>query len=89
MQGLDFLPETCHTMIMEKTQTAINTIFGALTIYYYLSFADCNVEVNCEVFTDIDSARDCAFEISAETNRRIQIFECWGLSEHLMESVLA
>lgn len=67
----------------------VNTIFGALTIYYYLSFADCGVEVNCEVFTDIDSARDCAFEISAESNRRVNVYQCWGQSEHLIESVLA
>ena len=74
---------------MEKTQTAINTIFGALTIYYYLSFADCGVEVNCEEFDSLDQARDCAFDISAESNRRVNITECWGLSEHMIESVLA
>ena len=83
-QGLDFLPELCHTMIME-----IQTLFGALAVTYYLAFADCGVICEDEEFTSLDRARDCAFDISAETNRRVSIVECFGASENLIEEVLA
>ena len=84
MQGLDFLPETCHTMIME-----IQTLFGALAVTYYLAFADCGVICEDEEFGTLESARDCAFDVSAETNRRVNVIECFGQSEHLVESILA
>ena len=67
----------------------INTIFGALAVTYYLTFADCDVICEDDEFTDLDVARDCAFEISAECNRRVNIIECFGASENLIESVLA
>jgi len=88
MQGLDFLPETCHTNSMNNTQT-ISTIFGSFLVTYVLVFADCGVICEDEEFGTLESARDCAFDISAETNRRINILECFGQSEHLVESVLA
>ena len=84
MQGLDFSPETCHTESME-----IQTMFGALAVTYYLAFADCGVICEDDEFTDLDVARDCAFDISAETNRRVNIIECFGASENLIESHLA
>jgi hypothetical protein len=74
----------CHTMTME-----IQTLFGALAVTYYLAFADCGVICEDEEFTSLDRARDCAFEISAETNRRVNVIQCHGQSEHLVESILA
>ena len=68
---------------------AINTIFGPLMITYYLAFADCGVAVDGEEYVSLDDARDVAFNYSAECNRRINILECFGLSENLIESVLA
>jgi uncharacterized protein YuzE len=67
----------------------IQTIFGALAVTYYLAFADCGVICEDEEFTDLDKARDCAFDISAETNRKVNVIECFGQSEHLVEQVLA
>ena len=84
MQGLDFSPELCHTKGME-----IQTMFGSFLVTYVLVFADCGVICEDEEFGTLESARDCAFDISAETNRRINILECFGQSEHLVESVLA
>ncbi len=87
-QPLDFLPETCHTERMNKTQT-IPTIFGSFLITYVLVFADCGVICEDEEFGTLESARDVAWEISAETNRRVNVIQCHGQSEHLVESVLA
>jgi uncharacterized protein YuzE len=67
----------------------IQTIFGALAVTYVLAFADCGVICEDEEFTDLDRARDCAFDISAETNRKVNVIECFGASEHLVEQVLA
>jgi hypothetical protein len=72
---------------MNNTQT-ISTIFGSFLVTYVLVFADCGVICEDEEFGTLESARDCAFDISAETNRRINILECFGQSEHLVESVL-
>ena len=69
------------------TQT-LNTIFRPVMVTYCLAFADCGVTVDGEEYANLDDARDCAFNYSAEYNR-INIIECFGLSEHLVESVLA
>ena len=82
--GIDFAGKVCYSTSME-----IQTIFGALAVTYYLSFADCGVICEDEEFTDLDRARDCAFEISAETMRKVNVIECFGASEHLVEQVLA
>lgn len=74
---------------MENTQTAINTLFGTLMVTFYLAYADCEVMVDGDEYVSLDVARDIAFEISAETNRRVNVYQCWGQSEHLVESVLA
>ena len=58
-------------------------------ITYVLAFADCGVTADGDEFVKLEDARDIAFDISAETNRRINIIECFGASEHLVESVLA
>ena len=73
---------------MNNTQT-ISTIFGSFLVTYVLVFADCGVICEDEEFGTLDSARDVAFEISAETNRRVNVIQCHGQSEHLVESVLA
>jgi hypothetical protein len=73
---------------MNKEQT-ISTIFGPVMITYILVFADNGVWTDAEEFGTLDSARDYAWEISAETNRRVNIIECFGASENLVESVLA
>jgi len=67
----------------------VNTIFGPLMVTFYLAYADCDVICFDDEFVNLDEARDVAFEISAETNRRINVYETWGLSEHLVESILA
>jgi hypothetical protein len=67
----------------------IQTIFGALAVTYYLSFADCGVIACDDEFVSLDQARDVAFDISAETNRKVAIVECFGASENLIEEILA
>lgn len=78
----------CHTESMNKTET-INTIFGTVLVTYILVFADNGVWTDAEEFGTLDSARDCAWEISAETNRKVNVIQCFGASEHLVEQVLA
>ena len=58
-------------------------------VTYTLVFADCGVTACDDEFVSLDQARDCAFEISAETNRKVNVVECFGASEHLVEQVLA
>ncbi len=67
----------------------IQTIFGALAVTYYLSFADCGVIACDDEFVSLDQARDVAFDISSETMRKVNVIECFGASEHLVEQVLA
>ncbi len=73
---------------MNNTQT-LSTIFGPLMVTYYLAFADCGVTACEDEFANVDDARDVAWEISAETNRKVNVIECFGASEHLVEQVLA
>jgi len=56
---------------------------------YALMFSDNGTLVDGEEYTDLDQARDIAFEISAETYRRIAICEFFGISENVIETVLA
>ena len=74
---------------MTMENNTVNTIFGPLMVTFYLAYADCDVICFDDEFVNLDEARDVAFEISAETNRRINVYETWGLSEHLVESILA
>jgi len=74
---------------MENTTPMINTLFGAIAITYFLLFGDNGEEVMCEEFTDLARARDCAWEYSASSGRPIQIFEEFGNSEHLIETIQA
>jgi hypothetical protein len=56
---------------------------------YTLVYADCDIECDGEDYVNLDDARDIAFEMSAITMRRINIFEHFGCSSNLIESVLA
>jgi hypothetical protein len=56
---------------------------------YTLIYADCDIECDGEDYVDLSDARDIAFEMSAITMRRINIFEHFGCSSNLIESVLA
>ncbi len=67
----------------------LNTLFGPIMITYCLAFADCGVTACGDEFVRLDDARDVAWEISAETNRKVNVIECFGLSECLVEEVLA
>ena len=67
----------------------INTIFGEHMITYTLQYSDCGVECDGEDYVQLDDARDIAFDMSSITMRRINIFEHFGCSSNLIESVLA
>jgi hypothetical protein len=56
---------------------------------YFLEFADCDVQADDNCFTNLDQARDVAFDISAETNRRINIIGTSGIYGSVIESILA
>jgi hypothetical protein len=56
---------------------------------YALMFADNGCLVDGEEYVNLDDARDVAFEWSAETNRRVAICEFFGISENVIETVLA
>ena len=58
-------------------------------LYYYLTFTDNGCDCDGEQYTVLDEARDVAFELSAETNRRVGILECFGVAENVIETVLA
>lgn len=56
---------------------------------YALMFNDNGCLVDGEEYTSLDQVRDIAFEVSAETNRRIAICQYFGISENIIETVLA
>jgi hypothetical protein len=56
---------------------------------YALMFTDNGCLVDGEEYVRLDEARDVAFEWSAETNRRVAICEFFGISENVIETVLA
>jgi hypothetical protein len=56
---------------------------------YALMFTDNGTLVDGEEYINLDEVRDIAFEISAETNRRVGICEFFGISENVIETVLA
>jgi hypothetical protein len=60
-----------------------------LTLTYALMFADNGFLVDGEDYTNLDEARDIAFDISAETDRRVAICESFGVSQNIIETVLA
>jgi len=64
------------------------------TFYYYmpnysLMFSDDDSSVDGETYGLLDEARDIAFDVSAETGRPIAIWEYFGFSENVIETVLA
>jgi hypothetical protein len=52
-------------------------------------FTDNGTLVDGEEYIRLEQARDIAFEVSAETNRRVAICEFFGISENVIETVLA
>jgi hypothetical protein len=56
---------------------------------YALMFTDNGTLVDGEEYIRLEQARDIAFEVSAETNRRVAICEFFGISENVIETVLA
>jgi hypothetical protein len=52
-------------------------------------FTDNGTLVDGEEYVSLDQTRDIAFEVSAETNRRVAICEFFGISENVIETVLA
>jgi len=56
---------------------------------YTLMFSDNGTLVDGAEYADLDEVRDIAFDLSAETNRRIAICEYFGISENVIETVLA
>lgn len=66
-----------------------NTYMENYTLTYYLMFTDNGCLVDGEEYINLDEVRDIAFEWSAETNRRVAICESFGISENVIETVLA
>lgn len=58
-------------------------------LFYYLEYNDNGCDCGGEIYYNLDEARDDAFEWSAETNRRIAIFQRFGVANNLIETVLA
>lgn len=56
---------------------------------YALMFNDNGCLVDGEEYANLDEVRDIAFEVSAETNRRVAICQYLGISENVIETVLA
>lgn len=56
---------------------------------YALMFSDNGCLVDGEEYVDLDNARDVAFEVSLETGMRVAICEFFGISENVIETVLA
>ena len=56
---------------------------------YALMFTDNGCLVYGEEYGNIDDARDVAFEASLETGMRVAICEFFGISENVIETVLA
>ena len=56
---------------------------------YALMFADDGGLVDGEEYVNLDDARDVAFEMSLETGMRVAICEFFGISENVIETVLA
>ena len=56
---------------------------------YALMFTDNGCLVDGDEYASLEEARDIAFEWSAETNRRVAICEYFGVSENVIETVLA
>jgi hypothetical protein len=56
---------------------------------YALMFADDGTLVDCETFTDLDQARDVAFDFAYDTQRDVAICEEFGVSQNIIEIVVA
>jgi hypothetical protein len=52
-------------------------------------FTDNGCLVDGEEYGNLDDARDVAFEASLETGMRVAICEFFGISENVIETVLA
>lgn len=59
-----------------------------LTYTLMLSDNGCSVD-DGEEYVNLDEVQDIAFDVSAETNRRISIVESFGASCHVIGTVLA
>jgi hypothetical protein len=56
---------------------------------YSLMFSENGCLVDGEEYTNLDQVRDIAFEVSFETGEEIAICEYFGISENVIETVLA
>jgi hypothetical protein len=52
-------------------------------------FSENGFLVDGEEYTNLDQVRDIAFEVSFETGKEIAICEYFGISENVIETVLA
>lgn len=52
-------------------------------------FADDGTLVDCETFTGLDQARDVAFDFAYDTQRDVAICEEFGVSQNIIEIVVA
>lgn len=56
---------------------------------YTLQYAESNIECDGEDYVDISDARDIAWEMSSITLRTVHIYEHFGASSNLIETVKA
>lgn len=69
--------------------TTIDTIFGEKLLTYTLQYAENGIECDGEDYVELDDARDIAFEVSSITLRSVHIYEHFGASSNLIETVTA
>ena len=69
--------------------TTIDTIFGEKLLTYTLQYAENGIECDGEDYVNLDDARDIAFEVSSITMRAVHIYEHFGASSNLIETVTA
>lgn len=58
-------------------------------LHYTLEYTENNIECDGEDYTNLDEARDTAWEMSKITMREISIYEHFGVSAHVIETVKA
>ena len=56
---------------------------------YTLTYAENDIECDGENYTHLDDARDIAWEVSSITMRSVHIYEHFGASSNLIETVTA
>ena len=72
-----------------RAKVTYDTYMENYMLTYALMFTDNGCLCDGEEYANLDDARDVAFEWSAETNRRVAICEFFGISENVIETVLA